>query len=411
VASIVGWLDYSEEHRQKMREIIDLFRDEDSVDEIGIGSIRDTFAELLFPGLSTVQTRARYFLLIPWVYRRLETERVPSAQAAAKARNWQTQLVHALERGGARGNEGVIGWDARENLQRLPSAVYWAGLKSFGIRLFSGSIEDYHRSLDSYQRRVREYSKGEGDEVAETFHPNWTSHLPDTPGDLWTETSIELSPEEAAFLQTQVALYCPKSLLAHYLEQPTDFVLDLSTPWEHPAASTAAGDTALWLHHARLFSEVMHGAALAYNLMLAERAREVGLSIGDADLVADYTDQLGAWVEELRQDWDRVGRWDLVEFWSLARAANPRIPHSAQMFAERWSREAVNDPERLASLPQDIRLLIADRELRLKRGKARLQSHRALEMWSGHAGVGRLTYRWPTARIFIADIHRGLGHA
>lgn len=411
MASIIGWLDYSEEHRQKMREIIDLFKDEDSIDEIGIGSIRDTFADLLFPGLSTIQTRARYFLLIPWVYRRLETERVPSSQASGKARHWQTQLVYALERGGAQGSEGIIGWDARQNLQRLPSTVYWAGLKTFGIRLFSGSIEDYHRSLDSYHHRVRDFTKGEGDEVADTFHPNWTAHLPETPTDLWNETSIELTPEEARFLRTQVTLNCPNLLLSHYLENPTDLILDLATPWDHPAASTARGDTALWLHHARLFSEVMHGAALAYNLMLAERAKEVGLSVGDRDLVARYTVRIAAWVEELRLSWDRVGRWDLDEFWSIARTANPRIPRAAQMFAGHWITETQRSPERVASVPHDIRALITERERRLKKGKARLQSHRALEMWSGHSGVGRLTYRWPTALTFIADIHRGLGDA
>ena len=41
MASVVGWLDYSEEQRQRMREIIDLFKDENTIDEIGVGSIRD----------------------------------------------------------------------------------------------------------------------------------------------------------------------------------------------------------------------------------------------------------------------------------------------------------------------------------------------------------------------------------
>jgi hypothetical protein len=32
-------------------------------DELGIGSVRDAFAELLFPGTGAIMTRARYFLL------------------------------------------------------------------------------------------------------------------------------------------------------------------------------------------------------------------------------------------------------------------------------------------------------------------------------------------------------------
>src|SRR5690606_7347844 len=126
--SLIAWLDYSEDQRRRMREVIDLFREHGTLDELGIGSVRDTFAELLFPGLSTVQTRARYFLFIPWVYLRIERERTPSGQAEHRARHYQTQLVDSLVRGGMGAGEGVIGMDARERLLRLPATVYWGGL-------------------------------------------------------------------------------------------------------------------------------------------------------------------------------------------------------------------------------------------------------------------------------------------
>jgi hypothetical protein len=58
------WLDYSERERRKMLDIVDLFREHDTRDELGIGSVRDTFADLIFPGTSTIMTRARYFLLV-----------------------------------------------------------------------------------------------------------------------------------------------------------------------------------------------------------------------------------------------------------------------------------------------------------------------------------------------------------
>lgn len=410
MASVVGWLDYSEEHRQKMREIIDLFKDEDSVDELGVGSIRDTFSELLFPGLSTVQTRARYFLLIPYVYRRLEDKKVPSRDAAAKARHWQTELITSLKRGGGKPNDGIIGWEAGRNLQRLPSNVYWSGLKTYGIRLFSGSIEDYHRSLDSYQQRLRHFNKGEGDEVAETLQRNWTSHLPPTPDDLWKETSIELSEIEARFLKDQISIYCSDSLLAHLLDHPNPLLDELSAPWQHPAAADAPEEISTTLHHAELFSEVMHGAALAYNLMLAQRAKEVGLSIGDDNLDAQYAEDLADWAEDMATDSD-IASWDVDELWATVTTANSRIPHTARAFAQAWITQAKTDPHRAVALPSDIQALIRDRERRLKKGKARLHSHRALEMWSGHSGTGRMTYRWPTARTVIGDIHRGLGDA
>ena len=58
------WLDYSERERRKMLDVVDLFREHDTRDELGIGSVRDAFADMLFPGTSTIMTRARYFLLV-----------------------------------------------------------------------------------------------------------------------------------------------------------------------------------------------------------------------------------------------------------------------------------------------------------------------------------------------------------
>ena len=43
------------------------FRIKESRDELGLGAIRASFADALFPGTSTIQTRLRYMLFVPWV--------------------------------------------------------------------------------------------------------------------------------------------------------------------------------------------------------------------------------------------------------------------------------------------------------------------------------------------------------
>jgi hypothetical protein len=53
------WLDYSERERRKMLDVVDLFREHDTRDQLGVGSVRDAFADMLFPGTSTIMTRAR----------------------------------------------------------------------------------------------------------------------------------------------------------------------------------------------------------------------------------------------------------------------------------------------------------------------------------------------------------------
>jgi hypothetical protein len=58
MSSMFTWVDFAEDDRRKMADIIALFAEKDTRDELGLGGIRDTFADLLFPATSTIQTRA-----------------------------------------------------------------------------------------------------------------------------------------------------------------------------------------------------------------------------------------------------------------------------------------------------------------------------------------------------------------
>ena len=59
------WLDYSERERRKMLDVVDLFREHDTRDELGVSSVRDAFADMLFPSKRSAgrikRTRTRPF--------------------------------------------------------------------------------------------------------------------------------------------------------------------------------------------------------------------------------------------------------------------------------------------------------------------------------------------------------------
>src|SRR5208337_4723642 len=103
--STFTWLDYSEHERRKMLDVIELFGERTTRDELGVGSIRDAFADLLFPGTSTIQTRVKYFLFVPWSYLIHEGKQVPSASLGTKDRKLETELITALN---AEDESGVI---------------------------------------------------------------------------------------------------------------------------------------------------------------------------------------------------------------------------------------------------------------------------------------------------------------
>lgn len=68
MASGLSWLDSSRDDQNRMRELLKLFSDAESRDELGVGQVRDAFSDLLFPGTSVLQTRARYLLIVPWCH-------------------------------------------------------------------------------------------------------------------------------------------------------------------------------------------------------------------------------------------------------------------------------------------------------------------------------------------------------
>ncbi|MBM4509135.1 hypothetical protein GS421_05190 [Rhodococcus hoagii] len=104
--SVIAWLDTSTEEERRMRELVKMLSDSDTLDDLGIGQIRDAFGDLLFPGISTVQTRARYLLFVPWTYRRA-ARRHSGAELASRAANEERQLVNVLSSEGA--TDGLIG--------------------------------------------------------------------------------------------------------------------------------------------------------------------------------------------------------------------------------------------------------------------------------------------------------------
>ena len=108
MASSLTWLDYSERDRRRALDVIDLFRETGMVDELGLATVRDSYSDLFFPGTSTIQTRACYFLLVPWTFLRLERLRFRRASLRSKgAVRKNTTSTGGCGRGTTRGEFSV----------------------------------------------------------------------------------------------------------------------------------------------------------------------------------------------------------------------------------------------------------------------------------------------------------------
>lgn len=213
MASVLAWLDTDDTQQQQMRELIALFKDESTVDELGVGTIRDTFADALFPATSVLHTRARYLLFVPWLLREVGRHGWPSERATAAFRSTEIRLIDALLAGGEK--QGVIGSVARKNLKRMPSAAYWVATGRLGIRRWDLSPAGHFRAAATQLVTSKIPLRGDPEDAAAAGPDLGVDpSLPVQPDDLLDEATFALSSEEAAYLQDRIAQACHGTLFA-----------------------------------------------------------------------------------------------------------------------------------------------------------------------------------------------------
>ena len=397
MTSFIAWIDHDAEARARSTRLIALFDQKESRDELGIGAIRDSFADILFPGTSTIQTRLRYMLIVPWVYKFLEDQIIPSGKFEKKARDLELSLVTPLLN--SHDTSGVFGKNAGEQLKRLPSSVYWSGLIEWGILRSNLSQNDYHRNLDAVYQKRKLHSLGKPDfeELLDDFS-TWHTGLPGTPDDFPESLIINLTAAEAQFIKECIAKNADKTLLAHLMVN--EMKSDQKFIWDHESYNTFSEDNKKVLYHARLFSFAMHGAALLYNLMLAELQ-------GTEELVEDHEESLKEW--NLSSVTSELRNWNLSDMWGLFHKRKHNITIFTRDFVTAWVDFLKNKLSGQNLKTSKIaRNLIISRE-RQKDNKSRFDNRQLLDRWRGYSGLNPLSYRWPVVRQFLNDLIQTIG--
>lgn len=406
MASIVAWLDFSEDQQQKILESLKSFESKDTVDDLGLGSIRDSISGILFPGTSVLQTRARYFLFIPWIFQ--EAYRKNPQKMVSKARDLELKLIEALAQ--SSDTSGVIGIQRKTALKTVPSSIYWSGLQKFGIfKLHGRSIQQFGKLV----QRKSEETEFEG-EFAGGGSPFWVE-MPSPPEDFRNLISAELrlTSEEARWLAERICSTSGNgySNLLSYLvmklptSSPTSF-FETDFVWNLPLQSDMDTRLAELLEHSRHFSHLAQISSLLYNAMLVEKLQLLGREITFTD---DYQDRLTKVIQELSAD-SNFYDWckNIEKFWiclgSLGATPSGKSVEFVQTLASLITRYGlgafVSEPE--------FRTAIHMREFQHKRRQARLEFNSRLFAYQGEAGTGLMTYRWDLVKRLLRDIDDGL---
>jgi hypothetical protein len=145
----LGWIHYSRQFRDRVHTILDMMDEEGVVDELGVGSFRDAFADIFFPGISTIQTRAKYFFIIPYLikdYLNLDPKQQRGLDQFLYEEEhkimWDLAAKYNYNRAGGSGVIGITKTPGNR-IGRRPSSVYWNGVRTLGFIKTTLSLTEY----------------------------------------------------------------------------------------------------------------------------------------------------------------------------------------------------------------------------------------------------------------------------
>ncbi|NLZ92653.1 MAG: hypothetical protein GX922_01355 [Firmicutes bacterium] len=391
----LGWIDFSKEERDKVLDVINLLTEEGAVDELGIGIIRDSFANLFFPGTSTIQTRAKYFLIVPYILKEAEEGKYGSNPETILKRIDEEERKCALKLL-ENDKEGVIGarvlphkWVARK-----PSNIYWNGIRTF--KIFTDdtlSIPEYVKLVCILREQKNAAKLGKRNDDADENDKDdkdagdvdgfnfW--HLPSPHNTNWRENlRIQLLPEEASFLKRQIIKEHPESLLAFLLKNHIDVnKYDSFTALYEDIKDDVSEDLKNDMLMACQFDAFIQIAFTQFNLIVsAERNIRA----------------LDKW-NKIKVNLKEYAMLDLDVIYFRFKIAN-------------YALRTFLNSLRSAALADDIdkiRQIIINRENNLK-GKARAKVNRVGEFdENAWVGMEYLDYRFSNSRQIINDIYEG----
>lgn len=414
MSSSIGWIDFSSEHREKVRTVIDFLKEKGVIDELGIGVIRDSFADRMFPGISTIQTRPKYFTLTALLLKDYAENEKHKRRPRSLERyledeeKWcRISLVEAQQESG-REELGIVGatFGTRKDrdVVRKPSSIYWNGLRQFGF--FSPpdlSLSEFGRRLGDDRHHLHALLEEKGDDRGDDHDAVDQSHririsTPTVPDHYWETLSIELIPEEADFLRSKITSRQPDSLIGQILMDNAmmDEVLQLpdgagyddfsELPFIRSLKSEALRQT---VRHARDFWRLMEGAHIRYNCLLQEL-------VGTSELKESFEERWNDWHNRLPE---YLEQWNTDFMWQTVSAHGSRVKGSTRDFIDAWleqCRQGATDIARCDAL-------VKRQEIHNKGNRARLReaNQEGINDWVGLDG---LNYRFSEVWQLIRDI-------
>jgi len=391
-----GWIDFSNEQRDRVFSVIELLNTGGTVDELGIGSVRDNIADWLFPGVSTIQTRPKYFIILTDIFlgylqRYQKGEKLPLLSTYLKSE--EHRIMHLLAKNHSyKDGDGVIGVTVAQTngeLARKASSVYWNGLRTH-------KLIDTELSSTEYliQNDLSKFNP-DGDVMDDThlIKEQFAIRAPLFSA-IKENIRMELSEEEANYLRDQFkdvtsSLKQEHNLLSQLFTKERAEVIANANNFQEMANLLIAdeslhSETIQMLKIALLFDFIMHGAHIRYNIQLHKKSGEL-----------NFDDKWNDWLKKLE-----VKREDVqaLNFEYIFSEVSPRTAPQTQQFMRLWKHEVLKEELNIKLLDK----LVYRQEIKKKGAKAKLASVNG--EFTSWVGIQSLQYRFNNVKNIIKDI-------
>lgn len=418
--SSIGWIDFSSTDRERVNGVLALLSEAGTLDELGIGQLRDAFSDTLFPGFSTVQTRAKYFVTVPQIFadywaltpkerrkRSLESYLKESEDHLAERLVSNHEDAQRVQ--GEPFPVGIIGKErvGKGGASRRPSSAYWTGLRKFGLIRTELSITEFCRSAGNQQTAGRllcndaEIGSSEDDDVMRLRR--LVATVPRVNLNWHKDIRIELTPLEAELLYNKLRYAealkhsVPAQLInANLFRDGTllgaeNFEVLSRALQMLPQVSEICRMTA---RNAARFSKAFLGAHLRFNYLIA-------MKLEQTERAEELSQEFDNWRTEAIDD-GLFNAKAIDEWLSPSVALQVGVSANTRRFIQRWheSMSADNTPTEL------LDALVYEQARANKGSRSLLQ--RSLSADTGWLGIYTLQYRWPQARQILTDIRDGL---
>lgn len=376
----IGYIHIGKEQQSRVMQMLKRLTEPGALDEIGIGRIRDAFADRLFPGTSTLQKHAKYFSLMPQLYQRAASRKYNRlSEVQTEIIRLEKKMTEILWRDSNHAS-GITGSEMIERpgdsfVKYDPAYIYNSGLRTFEIvrcksvhQAIYNLSKKLHNKPETFKSNDEE-TANDAEELTGSIQP-WDVPL-NIEYDFLKECPLELSPADKAFIRKKM-LTAPASqgtLLSYLLEHPGVRRLD-EFPWlmseDLPSNLRQLYDDAI------AFSEFVYLLRLRYYYLYSHKE--------DDKVLETFNNQL---------EYVRGRNYDMPAILDSSGSYH----ESTRNFCLSSFNAAMNDNL------EELDSLITRRERQLKGSRSKIGT----DGYSGN-GAARLNYRWETVGVYLDEL-------